>query len=90
MHAQSSKRVFGCINGGQRIVHPQIPKSNLTIATARDELAETATLHMDIGDPLLVLTPDFHHRRGGLESLVENTDGSVAESSHKDVTSNLI
>jgi hypothetical protein len=72
------------------MVHAKIPESNLAVAAAGNELAQAATLHMNICNPLFVFTPDLDHRSGRLQSLIEDSDGSVTESSNKDITSNLI
>lgn len=90
MHAQGPKRIFGGVNGGQRFVPPEIPESNLTVAAPGDELPDTTPLDMDICDPLLVLTPNFDHRGGGLQPLIENTDSTVAKASNEDVAGDLI
>jgi len=45
---------------------------------------------MDICYPLLVLTPNLDHGRCWLQTLVEDTDGTITESSHEDIAGNLI
>jgi len=45
---------------------------------------------VDVGDPLLVLTPNFDHGSGGLESLVEDTHCSVTEAGDENISRNLI
>ena len=45
---------------------------------------------MDIGDPLLVLTPDLDHGCGWFETLVEDTDGAITETRDENVASDLV
>lgn len=73
-----------------RIIHSEIPQSNLTVPASRDQLSQATTLHVDVGYPLLVLTPDLDHGCRRLEALVENTDRPISESCNEDVSGNLI
>lgn len=61
VNAQGSKGIFSGEDGRERVVHTEIPQFNFAVAAARDELSQATTLHMDIGDPLLMLTPDLNH-----------------------------
>ena len=90
MDAQGTECILGGIDSRKRIVHTEIPKADLTIATPRDELSEATTLHMDVGDPLLVLTPDFDHRCSRLQSLIKDTNGAITKASNKYVASHLV
>lgn len=90
MHAQGPKCVFGGVNGRQWFVPPEIPQSNLAVATSRDKLSDATPLEVDICNPLLVLAPDLDHRGGGLQSLVEDTNSAIAKASNEDVASDLI
>lgn len=90
MYTQCSKCVLGCVNGGQGLRHSKIPQPDFPISAARDKFSKTTSLHVDIRDPLLMVTPDLDHGRSWLEPLIENTNGSIAESSDKNVTGNLI
>lgn len=90
MDAQSPKGVLCCVDGGQGVVHTKIPESDLTVTATRDKFTQTATLHMNIGDPLLVFTPNFNHRSARLETLIEDTDRAITETSNEYVTSNLV
>lgn len=90
MDAQGSEGIFGGQDGRERVVHAEIPQFHLAVAAARDELSQTAALHVDIGDPLFVLTPDLDHGCGRLQSLIEDTNGAVTKSSNKDVASYLV
>jgi len=45
---------------------------------------------MYVGNPLLVLLPDFDHGSGRLLSLIVNTDRTITEASDKDIAFDLI
>lgn len=90
MNAQGAESVLGRRDGGKGTIHAKIPESNLTIAATGDKLSQTTSLHVDIGDPLLVLTPDLDHGRGWFETLVKDTDGAITEACDENVASDLI
>ena len=64
VHAQCSEGILCGVDGGERVVHSQIPKSDFAVATARDQLPQASALHVDICDPLLVFAPDLDHGCG--------------------------
>lgn len=45
---------------------------------------------MHVRDPLLVVAPNFDHRHGGTETLVEDPDGAIAVAAYEDVAGHLI
>lgn len=90
MDTQGAKSVFGSRDGGKRAIHAEIPQSNLAIAAARDEFSQATTLHVDIGNPLLMLTPNLDHRCSWLETLVKDTNGAITEARDENVASNLV
>lgn len=90
MNAQGTESILGSINSRKRIVHTEVPKADLTIATTRDELSEATALHMNVGDPLLVLTPDFDHGCSRLQSLIKDTNSTITKASNKDIASHLV
>lgn len=45
---------------------------------------------MDIGNPLLMLTPNLDHGCSWLETLIEDTDGAIAEARDEDIASDLV
>lgn len=90
MHAQRPQGVVGRHDGRDGAIHPEVPESDLPVSTAGDQLSKAAALHVDISDPLLVIAPNFHHCRGGLESLIEHSNRAVAESCDEDVAGHLV
>lgn len=90
MDAQGTESVLGGINGRKRIIHTEVPKADLTIATTRNELSEATALHMNVGDPLLMFTPDLDHRCGRLQSLIKDTNSTITKASNKDIASHLV
>lgn len=87
---QGPERIFGGENSGQGIVHAKIPESDLAVTTAGNKFSQATTLHMNVGDPLLVIAPDLDHRGGRLQSLIKDTNGTVAKTGNKDVTGHLV
>ena len=87
---QGPKRIFGRENSGQGVVHAKIPQSDLAVATAGNKFSQATTLHVDVGDPLLVIAPDLDHRGGRLQSLIEDTNSTVTKTGNKDVTCHLV
>ena len=65
MDAQRAQRVLRRVRRGDRVIETQVPQADFAVATAGDELAEAAALHVHVGDPLLVVAPDFDHRGCG-------------------------
>lgn len=90
MDTQCPKSILGGIDGGQWVVHPEIPQPDLTVAAARNKLPETTTLHVDIRDPLLMLAPDLDHGGGRFQPLIEYTHGAISEASNEYVACNLV
>jgi hypothetical protein len=90
VNAQSAQSVCSGSDLRKRDVHSQIPQSDFAVSTAGDQLSQTPSLHVHVGDPLLVIAPHFDHCRRRLHALVENSDGAVTESSHKDVACDLV
>lgn len=48
-------------NLANRVILPNIPQLHLSIPRSADQLPKTTTLHMHVGDPLLVLSPTSDH-----------------------------
>ena len=90
MHGQGAQGILGCPDGPERIVFADVPELDLAVAAAADEFAETAALHVDVCDPLLVVAPAFDHGLLGPEALIEDADGAVAVAAHEHVTCDLI
>lgn len=61
MNAQRAERILRRVRGGNRVIEPEVPEADFAVATARDEFAEAAALHVHVGDPLFVVAPDFDH-----------------------------
>lgn len=72
------------------LVVSQIPELDLAVPGPGDELAYTTTLHVDVGDPLLVIAPSLHERRARVLSLVEDAYDSVAEPGDEDLAGYLV
>ena len=90
MNTQRSKCIPGCLNSRKGTIHTKIPKLDLAISTARNQFPKATALHVDVGDPLLMLPPDLDHGRGGLQSLIKHPDRAVSESGHKYVPGHLV
>lgn len=90
VNAQGSKGILGGVDGRECVVHTEIPQSNFAVAATRDEFSQATTLHVDVGDPLLVLTPNLDHGGCRLQSLVEDAYGTVTKACDEDVTSHLV
>ena len=90
MNTQGAEGILGGEDGGKRTVHAEVPQADFAISTTGDKLAQSTTLHVNVRDPLFVLPPNFDHGGGWLEALVEDSDGTVAETRNKDVTRYLI
>lgn len=90
MNTQRPKRILRGIRCGNRIIQAQIPETDLAVATTRDQLAQAASLHVHVGDPLLVLAPDLDHGRCGFQALIEDADCAVAEARDEDVARHLV
>ena len=48
-------------NLSDRVILSDIPQLHLPIPRPTDQLSETTTLHVHVGDPLLVLSPTSNH-----------------------------
>jgi len=90
VNAQSSQVVRGCLDRLHALIHAYIPKFDLTTATPTYEFALTATLQMDVGDPLSVLFPHFHHGSSRFLPLVIDSDSAITKTSNKNITFYLI
>ncbi len=90
MHAETAERILSSPDRAHALIHADIPELDLAAATAADQLALAAALQMDVGDPLPVLAPDLDHRRGGLEALVVDAHGAVAEAGREDLALDLV
>ena len=54
-----------CVTCGRnlpdRVIFPNVPELHLSIPRSAYQLPEPTTLHMHVGDPLLVLSPTSNH-----------------------------
>ena len=73
-----------------RVILPDIPQLHLSVPRPADQLPEPTTLHVHVGDPLLVLSPTSNHGQGRLLAGIEDADDAVAVASAKDVASDLV
>jgi hypothetical protein len=71
-------------------IHSDVPQFDFSASTATDELSLSATLQVDISDPLLVFLPDLYHSSRRLLALVVHTNGTVSKARNKYVSFNLI
>ena len=90
MHTQRPQRILRRSNRVQRLILPDIPKLDLAVPTATDQLAESTTLHVHVGDPLLMVAPDFDHRHCRTQALVEDADGTVAITANEHISGYLV
>lgn len=90
MNTQGAKSISSCIDGRNRIIHPEIPELDLTIPAAGDQLSHAPSLHVHVGDPLLMLTPDLDHCSCGFEALIKDTNGAISEARNEYIPGNLI
>ena len=90
MYTQSPHRLLRCSYSGDRLVISNVPDSNLSVAAAADQLPNTASLHVDICDPLLMISPRLDHCYRGFQTLVKDAHSSVPEACDKNVACNLI
>lgn len=90
MHTKRSQCVPRCFDGAEFIRHPNVPQLDLAVATAADEFSHASTLHMDVGNPLLVATISLDHRCSRLLPLIKDLNLAVSEPSDKNVTCHLI
>ena len=90
MHGQGAQRILCGAHRAKRLVLADVPELDLAVAAAGDEFAETAALHVDVCDPLLVVAPAFDHGLLGAEALIEDTDGAVAVAAHEHVAGDLV
>lgn len=61
MDTQCPHRVTRGGNLSDRIILSNIPQFHLSIPRSADQFPEPATLHVHVGDPLLVLSPTSNH-----------------------------
>jgi hypothetical protein len=90
VHTQRTQGVSSGNDGIDRIVQAEVPEANLAVTAGRDEFSNTTTLHMDVGNPLLMFTPDLNHRRGWLQALVKYANSAISKSSNEDISGNLV
>ena len=90
MNTQGAKCSLGRSDAPYLVRHTNVPQLDLTIAAPTDQFSHTATLHMDVRDPLLMAAVAAYHRFRGLLALIKDLDLAVAESGDKNVASNLI
>ena len=90
MHIQRPHRIPRRHNFPHRIIFPDIPQSDFSIATSTHQFAEATALHVDACDPLLVATPVLDHRHGWSFAGVEDADGAIAVTGAEDVAGDLI
>ena len=90
MDAQRPHRVTYRRNLSNRVIFPDVPQLHLSIPRPTDQLPETTTLHVHVGDPLFVLSPTSNHGECGLLAGIKDADGAVAVTGAEDVTSDLV
>ena len=90
MHAQRPQHIPRRPDCPQRRIHANIPQLDLSVAAPANQFPQPPSLHMHVGDPLLVLAPGLDHGGAGLEALVEDADDAVAEAGDKDVARDLV
>jgi hypothetical protein len=90
MNTESPQVVCCCHDRLHTLVHANVPKLDLATAAAAHEFALTTSLQVHVGDPLLVLFPDFDHGSGRLLALVVNSNRTIAKTGYKDITLYLI
>ena len=94
MDAEGSHDSITCGTHGtdrsDRVVVSKVPESDFAISGSGDEFSIAAALHVDVGDPLGVVAPEFDHGKGWLKTLIKYSNTAVTESSDEDVPGNLI
>lgn len=90
MNTQRLQVIRRSLDGLYALVHADIPQLDLTISATAYELTLAAALQVHVGNPLLMLFPDFDHRRGWLLTLIVNANGAVAEACSEDVAFHLV
>lgn len=76
---------FHGLDSPHLVAPAQIPHLDFPIPAAGDELAQSAALHVHVGDPLLVLLPKHLHGILRLDALIEDAEGAVAVAGDEDV-----
>ena len=90
MHAECAECVARSGYGTDRLVHPDVPEFDFAVSRSRDKFAHSPTLHVQVCDPLFVMTPGFFHRCGRAFALVEDADCTVAVAGYEDVAGYLV
>jgi hypothetical protein len=90
MHTESPQMVRCCQDRLHTLIHTDVPQFDLATATAAHEFALTTSLQMHVGDPLLVLFPDLDHGSCRLLPLVVDSNSTITETGHEDITLYLI
>ena len=90
MNTEGAQGVLGGFNRSDFFFHANVPKLDLSISATTDEFPHASSLHVHIGDPLLVTTPSLLHSRGRSLTLIEDSECSVTVAGYKDVSCNLV
>lgn len=90
MYAHASESALRRLYRAELIFHSNVPQLDLATAASTNELSHSTTLHVDVGDPLLVADVSLPHGRCRRFALIIDLDLAVTEPSYKDITRNLI
>ena len=90
MHTQGPECVPRPRNRPQLVLHPDIPQFDLPIAAGTNQFPHAPTLHVYVGNPLLMTTVAFDHRVDGFLALIIDLDFAIAEASDEDVSGDLV
>ena len=90
MNAQGPQHVFRRRHGVQRGILADIPQFDLTVAASTDQFSQASSLHMNVGNPLLVFSPNFDHCHGGFQPLVEDPNRTIPIASDENIARDLV
>ena len=90
MDTQSPQCVLGGLDGVDRLVHSKVPKPHFAIAAPRDKFSYSASLHVHVRNPLLMLPPHLDHGSCWFQALIKDTHCTISETGNEYVPCNLI
>lgn len=90
MHAKCAQSVLRRNDRTDFFSHADVPELDFTVATSANELPHSTSLHVDVGNPLLVAAVSLNHCGGRLLALVEHLDLTIAHTGDKNIPSDLV
>lgn len=90
MDAQGPQHVFRRGHGVKRGILADIPKFDLPVATPTNQFSQTSSLHVNVGNPLLMFSPYFDHCHGRFQPLVKDTDRTIPIATNENIAGDLV